>query len=481
MEIKARVALKLPNEYYKVILKYDTFEKATYDSYLIASLVANTKKEDEAIKYIDEITGKGSLNPHFKKLYEKISKFTEEQIDNILKNSLFPVTIINTKNHFEYYKMFNATKMNGKIYPYNLADDPNLKDIIMPKGDNIKFLSIDFEKSEGNIIQNVYNAIFTETEIKVDLGRGKYYPISKENFEFVYKNDLDDISKYRGKIGTQISLENWNALNNQVLQTICNENRFYIDENGNQCIVYNDCVKEIEVINVFSMYFYKETRYGFTLKNNKICEEVINYLLSSKNINEFKTKSLINILDAVSDNTKQKVVNYILCRKDSKEIAEVGLEVITSGLEKGWDQEALESMKSFSPKDKIKLIYKINSYLDFSIEEILCIDDCDLLEVHKILKKKHMDERKNVIDEMNRIIGEIINSGVREKMKSLKNKDNSYIELKNFINKDIAHLKQDYGKLSLKELKNKYNKIYSIYTGPFENIKKMIDDQMEIG
>ena len=68
MEIRAKVALSLPNQFYKVVLKYDTFEKATYDSYLVASIVANAKNEKDAMEYIDEITGNGSLNPHFKKL-----------------------------------------------------------------------------------------------------------------------------------------------------------------------------------------------------------------------------------------------------------------------------------------------------------------------------------------------------------------------------------------------------------------------------
>ena len=43
MEIRARVPLSLPNIYYKVTLKYDTFQKATYDSYLMACLVANSR------------------------------------------------------------------------------------------------------------------------------------------------------------------------------------------------------------------------------------------------------------------------------------------------------------------------------------------------------------------------------------------------------------------------------------------------------
>ena len=54
MEIRAKVALSLPNKFYKVVLKYDTFEKATYDSYLVASIAANAKNEKDAMEYIDD-------------------------------------------------------------------------------------------------------------------------------------------------------------------------------------------------------------------------------------------------------------------------------------------------------------------------------------------------------------------------------------------------------------------------------------------
>ena len=123
MEIRARVALSLPSTFYKITLKYDTFEKATYDSYLMASLVANSKNKTEAYNYIDEITGKGSLNSHFKKLYDQISAFTSDQINSILTNSLFPITVVDQKHHFNYYSMFKATRMDNKVFDGNLISD----------------------------------------------------------------------------------------------------------------------------------------------------------------------------------------------------------------------------------------------------------------------------------------------------------------------------------------------------------------------
>ena len=480
MEIKAKVALSLPNKFYKIILKYDTFEKATYDSYLIASLVANTNNDDDAIKYIDDITGNGSLNPHFKKLYGEISKLSKEQIDGILTDSLFPVTVINKSHHFKYYEMFDATRMDNMVYPHNLKDDPKLADMIMPKNQNAKFLSMDFEEEEGTIKSNVYNAIFSENGIQIDLDGGHYYPISADNFYSVYKNDIERINRYEGEIRKEITSGDWNVLNNQVLNAICNMKQFYIDEDGNHCSVLTDCLKKTEIINVFSLYFYKETKYDYSIKNSAKCEEVVDYLLKSKYINEFKTKSLINILSAVSDKTSQKVVQYILGRKDSKEISEIGIRLIKDGLEKGWELDVLKSIKKVSPKSEYKYLYRLNSNLDFEIEDLLNIDDADLTQ--KDLKKKHnyLSKRENIINDMNLMVGEIMNSGVREKMKSLKTKDSVYKTLNDFIKECSAHLKEDYESMSLEKLTNRYNNIKSVYVGAFEKIKKRLSKKEEV-
>ena len=479
MEIKAKVTLSLPNEFYKINLKYNTFEKATYDSYLIACLVKNSKNDKEAFKYIDDITGDGSLNSHFKKLYEEISKFSKEQIDGIIKDSLFPITVVDRKHHFKYYEMFHATRMDDKVFPGNLANDLNLSSIIMPKDKDAKFLSLEFEHEAGAIKKNVYDAIFSDDGIEVDLDGGNYFPINKEEFEKVYSNDLESIEIYPVIVGSKITEGNWNVLNKSVLLALKNLKQFYIDEEGNHCAVLNDCLKKTEVINKFGLYFFKETRYDYSIKNAAICESVINYLFESKAINEFKTKSLINIINGTSDKTAQMVVQYILNRKDSKEIAEVGLRLIKSGLEKGWDKETLLSIKKAIPKSEIKYIYNIDDSIDYSIEELLVIDDADLNEVDIIKKRAYISKIDNLKKECNQMIGDIMTSGVREKMKSLKNKDSVYKALNDFIKEYSAHSKLDYDSMSLEKLTNIYNKIKSVYTGCYEKIKSRLEKDEE--
>lgn len=479
MEIKAKVSLSLPNEFYKIILKYDTFESATYDSYLIASLVKNAKSEEEALTYIDEITGKGSLNPHFKKLFKEISKFSKEQIEGILKDSLFPITVIDRKHHFKYYEMFDATRMDDKVYQGNLAKNSDLSNMIMPKNKDAKFLSMEFEQEAGSVKSNVYDAIFSEDGIKVDLDGGTYCPISKEDFEKVYSNDLESIESYPGKVGKEITKGNWNVLNNSALLALNNLKLFFIDDEGNHCAILTDCLKKTEVINVFGLYFYKETRYEYSSKNADICEAVIDYLLKSKAINEFKTKSLIAIAAAASDKSAQKVVQYILGRKESKEIAEIGLSLIKSGLEKGWEKEVLRSIKKITPRSEIQCIYKLDNSLGYEIEDLLVIDDIELTEADKMTKRAYTSQMENLKKECNQMIGEIMTSGVREKMKSLKTKDSVYKALNNFIKEYSAHSKLDYDSMSLEKLTNVYNKIKSVYTGCYEKIKSRLEKEEE--
>ena len=75
-----------------------------------------------------------------------------------------------------------------------------------------------------------------------------------------------------------------------------------------------------------------------------------------------------------------------------------------------------------------------------------------------------------MIDQMNKMVGEIMNSGVREKMKSLKTKDSVYKQLNDFIKESSAHLKKDYSTMSLEQLTVEYNGIKRVYEGAFQNI-----------
>jgi len=476
MEIRARVPLCLPNIYYKVTLKYDTFQKATFDSYLMACLVANSKNAEEAYKYIDEITGKGSLNQHFKDLYEEISHFTEEQIQGIVNNSLYPITVIDQKHHFKYYPMFNATRMDNKVYPGNNRDNDELiKSLIMPRRDDVKFLSIDYYEENGKLQTDNYNAIFNDDEIKVDLDNEQYYPISKEDFSVVYKNDVENLNGYLGEVGDKITNGNWNVLSKSIVDTFSRSQYRYRDSNNVHTVLFPDFVKTIEVINVFGLYFYKETKYNFSNNNSKLCEDAVDYLMESKNINEFKTKSLLNILNFVDEKKAQNVIQYILGRKDSKEISELGLKLIKSGLEKGWEHDILLSIKKQIQSVDYKYLYRLDSNLNFDVEDLLTIDNIDLTNDDRIRKEEYIAQKENLLKEINQMIGEMTNSGVREKIKKLPKSDLKD-KVKKFLDKRIGHSKKDYSSMNMEQVIKEYNDIKLMYENEYRKILKEIDN-----
>ena len=473
MEIKARVALSLPNQFYKVELKYDTFEKATFDSYLIASLVKNSKSEEQAMNYIDSITGNGSLNGHFKNLYKEISKLSKDQIEGILNDSLFPVTVVDTKNHFKYYPMFDVTRMNGKVYKGNLANYPNLSDMLMPQDKGIKFRGIEFKDEPGTVKEDMYNAVFSDEEIKVDLDGGNYCPISKEDFWSVFKQEKVDVSSsLMPKIGSKISDGNWSVLTNPIVSSWKNNQFSYMDEDGNLSILTNEFIKTVEVINVFDLLFYKETRYQFSKSNQRRVESAVDYLINSGSINTCKTKTLIMMLCIINDIKAQKIVDYVLSRKDSKEMSEMGFKLIKNGLEKGWRHETLLAIKKYVPASETLTLYMIDRDLDFTIDDFLNISDEYLREDHLKEKRDFLSKRESMLQSIRAWIGEM--AEIREKAKKLQ-KNSVTLAFNDFANKYIGHSKIKFDELPMEKLEKEFNYVKDVYNGIYQKVKASLE------
>lgn len=473
MEIKARVALSLPNEFYKVELKYDTFEKATFDSYLIAALVKNAKNKTQAMDYIDAITGNGSLNPHFKKEYKKISEFSKEQIEGILNDSEFPITVIDTNNHFKYYPMFNASRMNGRVYQGNLAEYPNLSEMLMPKDAEIKFREMKFEEEPGTVKEDVYDAIFSDRGIEVDLDGGHYCPISKEDFWSVFKHEnLDTSSSLMPDVRTDITEGTWSVLTNEIINSWQNGSPAYKDPDGNLSILMGDFIKVVEVIDVFDLLFYKETKYPFSKANSYRIECAIQYLMNSGGINTVKTKSLIQMLSFVRDVEAQEVINYVLSRKDSKELAGMGFKLIKNGLEKGWRKETLQAIKRYTPTSESIVLYKLDPELGFKIDDFLVISDEFLLEKHLKEKREFLLRKESVIQRIREMIGEM--AEVREAAKKLQ-KNAVTKDFNSFANKYIGHSKIKFDDLPIDKLEKEFAYIQTVYNGNYQKVKVALE------
>ena len=183
------------------------------------------------------------------------------------------------------------------------------------------------------------------------------------------------------------------------------------------------------------------------------------------------------MLKSTDDLLAQKVINYILSRKDSKEISELGLSLIKNGLEKNWLIDTLISIKKYTPSNDIKYIYRLDSKnMCYSIEDLLNIEDIDLNVQDKVRKQEYLNERDNMIQEIRRIIGEMTTSGIREKMKKLQ-KDIVQKELTKFMNEYIGHSKKSYDELTMEKLKHEYEYIQSMYNNYYLKIKNRIENE----
>ena len=474
MEIKAKVALSFSNRFFKVILRYDTYQKATYDAYLVANLILNQPVKAKVYEYIDEVCGKGSLNQHFKNLYEEISQLTKEQIRGIADNSLYPVTMI-VKDHFKYYEDFDATRFKGKVFKGYLVDQPDvIQEVLMPKEKGATFLDLRFEEGEPIIKKDMYDAIFSEDKILINLDDNQYLPITKSIFKAAYEGQSLDIKAYPGQITNAITDGQWNVLSQTILDAYQEERFQYVDSEGNYSAVFSEYIKTVSVIKVFDLYFYKETKYDFVKANKARCEEAVTQMLENGWLNEYRVKSLVRLIGIVSDELAKKVVEYILHRKDSKEISEVGLGLIKSGFEKGWSKESLLTMKKYATSEYTNYLYKADNSLGFTDEELLNVDKTILSEADQIRVKAYTSKIDNLKSEIHKMLGEITASGVREKMKSLKTKDSVYKRLNDFIKERMAHFRGSIDNLSLEELTKCYNEIKAVYDGPFSAIIKRL-------
>ncbi len=415
MSIQVSLKLKLSKIVSKICVKYNTFEKATYDQYLVSSISLNSKNEDEAFDYIDDITGSGSLNSHFKDLYNEVSELSEEQLKNIMNDSMYPMLKIDKSNRYDYYPDLDVSVFNNKVYEGNFGEYP---DVIERLYVTEKVIEKTVEKANETNRPEPYLISIENDNVKVKLA-DRFIDIANEKFQELFVNELDNLDKYKGTIHNGAEGFGWNTLTNSVINNMFSNSNYYYDNEGNHYQIRNDNVRRTIVSEVAGLYIYKEEiiPYG---RNKEICEKVISILFDNNSINEFKTKSLLNILTFCDDLIAQKVVNYILSRKESKEFSLFGLDLIEKGVEKNWLEETLLSCLKFANNAQIGKVYKINQNLGFNIEQLLQIDINELNSKDKARVKEYLDDLKSKRDMYRSIIGDVTSSSLRENIKSLK-------------------------------------------------------------
>ena len=459
MKIKARVPLTLDKVNTVIMVSYNTYEPATYDEYLVTSIVVNADNDSDINSYIDDITGKGSLNKHFKKLVDNIIKMDDNTRAKILNNSIYPVTRIDKSNQYTYYKLFNISEFRGEIYDGCLQtySEEELKKLLNIKGDVIK---IEFEdKFEQK--KDQYTIRMEDGHVTVGLKKN-WLPLTHNQFNYCYETSSVDINKYKGVIKDSGEGDQWSELTPSYLDKLCSDHFCYYDENGNHASIGNDGLRITQIINIWGLYFYKYSMFEYNPKNAGMCQRVLEHLFRTEQLYEFDNKALLKLTQSVNSETQQQVVNYILDRRDDSNLANIGIKLLPKRKE-GWGRNALLAMKKVYQQRDLTIFYKIDRDLDYSDEELSKIDNCILSPEDKKRVEEYKANRENKIGEINKKIGEITTSGIRERLKSIK-ADGDTKKLTKLLNKHIGHKKDGINAYSDNDLDKYLEEIRLLYS-----------------
>ena len=450
MSLQVSLKLKLSKQIKKIKVKYNTFEKATYDEYLICSLALrtlnDTNQDKTVFDYIDDVTGEGSLNKHFRNIYARVKTFSSEQLSKIMANSMIPTLKIDEKNRYEYYPQLNVSVFNKKIYQGDLGIYNNLPQIIMI---NEEIIDMSIETIKDDTKPEQYSVTFDEKEnVRVRL-LNDYLPIDNEIFEESLCLDLGNINSYQGKIHDNVDGNGWRVLNNSALNNLFSNRNYYYD-NGDHFFIRNDSVRKTIISKVHGLYIYKEDILSYQ-GNAILCDKVIGFLLENKTIGEFKPKSILFMLKYVSDKKAQKVVNSLLLKKEEKEIALYGLDLMERGLVNGWLVTVTKTFLKYASGYQLNLIYQANAELNYTIEQLIQID-ADLLQFeHKMQVKKYNEDLEAKRKTIREITGDITTKGLREKAKALES-DEITKKFSKLCNRLIGHVNEGLDDVSLTTL-----------------------------
>ncbi len=468
--VQVNLKLRLSKIKYIIKVSYNTFEKATYDQYLMASLALRSRDNNSALQYIDDITGSGSLNAHFKQLYEKAHALSKSELENIMNNSMYPMLKIDKSNSYDYYPQLDVSVFNKKLYK---GDFGKYEDLIQRLYIKEEVIESELIETSNKQVAEPYSVRFeSEQKIFVKIAE-EWVELSAVIFSAIFENDLTSITKVQSKIHNTADGSGWYTLSNAVINNMYVNNNYFYD-NGDHCLIRNDDVRKTIISQLAGFYIYKEEIIPYAC-NKELCEKVLDILTKNKSINEFKTRSLVTLLTYADDLIAQNVINYILARKESKELALMGIDLLVRGIEKNWENEALKSFMTYADSSKYSLIYKANPRLIKDIQMLSMINPDFLTPTHKKQVEEYKKDIKAKIERIQSMIGEITTSGMREEAKKLKANEQTK-RFSKLANKYIGHSKIAFEQATQSELDKYLKEIVEMYDLMKELKKQLVKE-----
>ncbi len=475
MKILARVPLSLNKTIYNLSISYNTYEKPSYDEYLCCAISLLEKNTIEQNKYIDDITGKGSLNSHFKNVLEKTNKLSEDILKKSLRENLFPILKIYEYKNVIYFNDLKKIVIKDKIYSLDIKEiNKEVITKIFNIGDIVDFkINLDNENSESDM----YNVEMDDKNIYVELYSEKIN-IDIEIFRKLLQEQKNDMEKYEGKILNEITNNKYFYLNSSSYDEILEPDRLsFISKDGSKIWIKRDKLIQRKIFCINNIYFYTESNLEYAKQHRNYIIEAAAWILKNELFTIIETHLPLKIVSNIDDKNSFILTNIFLEKKHSSELAKYGLQLIKNNdkilnNEFKWSKKSLIKIKEICLDSDFNYIYKIDKNVGFNDIELSKIDDTILDEEDKKRKENYLSNLEKIKKEMNEMMGEINNSGIRESIKRVKS-NNDTINFSKKYNKLGAHNKKDIDLMNEIQLKNRYNEIKELFN-IYKKIKPLI-------
>ena len=436
-----------------------TYEKASFDQFLAASIAEHAGGVRKAESYIDSVTGKGSMNPHLKKLVqEMLEDKTSEERRKILESSLYPIEKIDDSQSFVYYPEFGVSLFDGQLYEGDLQrQEDALRKIVRFDGE---LVSIRVHKGDESRVADNYRVIINENKAYIEVAPKAHLVADADVFTKMVVQKISTPSLFEDIEMSPVEGEGWYLLTNSQINGPMKSDFGFID-NRQYYLITTSGIQKTEVGVAFGLYLYRNTLIPFTPEHASLCTSASRYLLNSRLINNFKTSALVELLSSSLGETAQKCINFVLSVKDSRELSELAMKLMLQGMQKGWDEGSLKQMKRIANPKQLEAIYKISPNL-FELKDCINMDSSVLTSEHLSLVQEYRKQRQSKIDYIKMVNGEIASSAIREKSKRLKN-DEEVAEFRRLINKLMAHSQVDVMDLDEDALNSRFRLAKRLY------------------
>ncbi len=437
MPTKIKLRLNLNKVNTKIEVRYNTFEKATFDQYLMGCLFLNSTP-DSAEQYIDEITGEGSLNEHFKKLYDEISELENDTVKNIVNSSLYPTIKIDESAYYTYYPELNISFYRGKKYDGDFKDKVIENPKLITNAENIIRItplqgqvknsqeSYDVEFQKDSAILYIDNA---RVEVSRDflsshivLAHIDYYAIER----MINFYEIDENNK-------------WIILDQSLINSVVRNNLGFFNNNKEYCFIkeyFASVIRfgEYDQIKLYSNIIYRYDSHG------DIANDVAKYLVSNKQLRGISDTLAFNLLHTgVEDTLQQNIINERFLLNNNPNYINEAMNLIKyNNVIEGWGNDILMRIINKQNNELLRKIYKYYPDLKYEYEHLIRIPKEELRTTDAEILLKIKEDRRAKIDKISKIIGVVSVKALRESAKNLK-ADNDTREFTKLIKEMMAH------------------------------------------